>query len=401
MTLIFWVCLFIVSYTFVGYGLLMFLLVRVKKVFVRKREAGPHQLPTCTVLIAAYNEEAYIREKIINTLALNFPADHLEILIVADGSSDNTVDIIREFPRIKLLYEPDRKGKVHAVNRAMESVTSEVVVFTDANTYLNTDALQIICDHYRYPNVGGVAGEKRIFSEKTADASAAGESLYWKYESTLKRWDSDLNTAIGAAGELFSIRSSLFKPIPESIILDDFVISMQIVQRGFRIVYEPDAYATETSSSSVHEELKRKIRIAAGGLQAIIILKNLMNVTRQPMVSFQYISHRVLRWSITPFLIILLLLINGVLVSTTDELLYEIIWYGQLIFYSFAFLGYILEKQKIKLKAAFIPYYFCVMNYSVIAGIIKFLKNEQSAIWEKSERKQTTKIATVTEEQFQ
>src|SRR5690606_25069267 len=174
--------------------------------------------------------------------------------------------------------------------------------------------------------------------------------------------------AIGAAGELFSIRRNLYNPIPESIILDDFVISMEIVQRGYKIVYEPDAYAVESSSASIQEELKRKIRIAAGGMQSIIYLKSLLNFIRHPLLTFQYISHRVLRWSVTPFLIIILFIVNAILVATHDKLLYEVVWYSQIAFYFLAFLGYLLEKRKIKFKASFIPYYFCVMNYSVIAG---------------------------------
>lgn len=388
MSLLFWICLIVIFYTFIGYGLLMYCLVKGKALFCGKRETTLPYQPSCTVIIAAFNEEAYIRDKIFNTLALNYPPDQLEIMIVADGSTDQTVDIINEFPNVQLLYNEARKGKVHAMNRAMLYVKTEVVVFSDANTQLNTNALEMICRHYRDPNVGGVAGEKRIISEKTADATAAGEGLYWKYESTLKRWDSELNSAIGAAGELFSIRCELFEPISESIILDDFIISMKIAQRGFRIVYEPDAYAVETSSSNIKEELKRKIRIAAGGIQSIIVLKSLFNVTRHPLLSFQYISHRVLRWTVTPFLIILLFGINTILYFTQNELHYNAIWYCQLIFYSLALLGYLLETQKIKTKAAFIPYYFCVMNYSVIAGILKFARKEQSAIWEKAERRQ-------------
>lgn len=393
MELAFWTSLAFICYTFVGYGCLIWVLVSVKRIlFKKKRNVRINYRPTCTVLIAAFNEESYIEEKIKNTLSLDYPAHLLEILVVADGSTDNTVDIIKEFPNVKLLYNKDRKGKVHAVNRAMLSVKSDIVVFTDANTYLNTNALIAICSHYQDSTIGGVAGEKRIFSEKKADASTAGESLYWRYESILKRLDSELNTAIGAAGELFSIRTHLFEKVPDSVVLDDFFISMKITMRGFRIVYEPEAYAIETSSANIHEELKRKVRIAAGGIQSIVLLTDLLDVTRKPLLSFQYISHRVFRWTIVPFLIILAFIANALLILGTDNLLYEITWYGQISFYILAFLGYLLEKKRIKIRAAFIPYYFCVMNYSVIAGIFKYLQNEQSAIWEKSNRKQASEI---------
>src|SRR5690606_16464809 len=399
MNILFWTCLIIIFYTFVGYGILMYLLVKLKKSIRKKKEFTSLYLPTCTVVIAAYNEESYIRDKIVNTLALNYPTNQMTILVVADGSTDGTVDIIRKFPGVTLLYKEERQGKVHAINRAMEYVKTEIVVFTDANTYLNEDSLITICNHYRDPHVGGVAGEKRIFSGKRADASAAGEGLYWKYESTLKHLDSELNSAVGAAGELFSIRRSLYVPIPAYIILDDFVISMQIAQLGYRIIYEPEAYALESSSSSIQEELKRKIRIAAGGIQSIIYLKSLLNVSKHPLLSFQYISHRVLRWTITPFLIILLFGANVTLFMTQNELYYAIILYCQLGFYCLAFLGHLSAKQNIKLKIFFIPYYFCIMNYSIIAGIFKFAKKEQSAVWEKSERKLTSDLASLIEEE--
>lgn len=244
-----------------------------------------------------------------------------------------------------------------------------------------------IAIHYSDPTVGGVAGEKKIFTEDKADASAAGESLYWKYESILKKLDSDLNTAIGAAGELFSIRRALFEPVGQSTILDDFVISMRIVQRGYRIVYEPLAYAIELSSINVEQELKRKIRIAAGGIQAIIEMRGLLNVSRHPILSFQYISHRVLRWTITPFLLLLAFVLNGLIIYKNPSLLYNTIWITQLLFYTLALVGFIVERRNLKLKVVFVPYYFCVMNYSVIAGIFRFMKNEQKVVWEKAERR--------------
>lgn len=389
MTVLFWTSLAIVFYTFIGYGIILWLFLKIKTAFSNRKikEMRPSRLPTCSVVIAAFNEESFIREKITNTLALNYPTERLNIYVVADGSTDNTVTIIQEYPQIKLLYSNERKGKVHAINRAMEYINTDIVVFTDANTYLNNNALIEIGNHYADPEVGGVAGEKRIYSGSKSDASSAGESLYWKYESLLKKWDSALNTAIGAAGELFSIRRHLFVTVPESTILDDFMISMQIVQKGFKIVYEPEAYAVETASSSSNEELKRKIRIAAGGVQSIVKLKSLFYFWRNPVLSFQYISHRVLRWSITPFLLIIILMANTVLALYHPSMIYGYLLLAQITFYLLAVFGYIMEQRKVKFKIAFVPYYFCLMNYAVIAGIFRYWRGEHSAIWEKAERK--------------
>ncbi|PRY52421.1 cellulose synthase/poly-beta-1,6-N-acetylglucosamine synthase-like glycosyltransferase [Arcticibacter pallidicorallinus] len=390
MEIAFWVSVFIVLYTFIGYGVLLYILVRLKRLVGGNKPEKPLDtslLPSCTLIIAAYNEQEYMHDKIRNTLDLKYPDHKLEIIFVTDGSTDQTPDIVAQYPQITHLYSPSRHGKIHAVHRAIEQVSSDVIVFTDANTFLNEDALQIICRHYEDQSVGAVAGEKRVFSGEEADASSAGEGFYWKYESALKKWDSELHSVVGAAGELFSIRRSLYEPVGSDIILDDFMISMLIAMRNYRIVYEPDAYAIENASADVKEELKRKIRIAAGGIQSIIKLLPLLNIFRYGVLSFQYISHRVLRWTITPFLLILIFVLNLLLVSSDNQPLYTILLILQLVFYVSAVAGFLLEKKQIKVKVLFVPYYFCVMNYAVFRGIIRYCSKKQSAKWEKSKRK--------------
>lgn len=389
MILFFWLSIFVVFYAFVGYGIVLFFLVKVRQLLVGKRSISSGtfaSLPTCTLIVAAYNEEDFITEKIKNTLALNYPEEKISFLFITDGSTDKTAEIISQFPAIKLMHSVNRLGKIAAVQRAVAAVTTEVMVFTDANTFLNADALVKLCRHYADPEVAAVAGEKRVHIDDKSDATA-GEGFYWKYESKLKIWDSELNSVVGAAGELFSVKTALYESVHPNAIIDDFMISMLIAKKGYRIVYEPEAYATETSSANIKEELKRKIRIAAGGLQSIIWLKSLLLPFKQPLLSFQYISHRVLRWTVVPFLMIIALILNILIVAKTHLLLYQLILVAQILFYVAAFLGWLLEKQQIKIKALFIPYYFGVMNYAVIAGIYRYLFGEQSAAWEKSKRK--------------
>jgi len=186
---------------------------------------------------------------------------------------------------------------------------------------------------------------------------------------------------------LFSIRTSLYRPISPNAILDDFMISLLVAEEGYRVLYEPEAYATETSSANVKEELKRKIRIAAGGIQSIVWLKSLLNPFKQPLLSFQYISHRVLRWTVVPFLMILSLILNAVIVATGGGIIYQLLLVAQLGFYGASLAGWLLERREIKVKVLFIPYYFCMMNYAVIRGIFRYMAGAQSAVWEKSERK--------------
>ncbi|RZK77119.1 MAG: glycosyltransferase family 2 protein [Pedobacter sp.] len=384
----FWIALFLVFYTFFGYGILLFLLVKLKRIFnpAKRKVYAFEDLPSCTLIVAAYNESGFILEKISNTLKLNYPEGKLDLIFVTDGSSDDTPQLVAGFPQIKLLHSDERKGKISAVHRAIEQVTTDLIVFTDANTFLNEDALVLMCRHYADPKVGAIAGEKRVMIEESADATA-GEGFYWKYESKLKTWDSELFSVVGAAGELFSVRKNLYEPVPSNSVLDDFMISMRIAEKGYVIVYEPEAYAQETSSANVTEELKRKVRIAAGGMQSIIWLKSLLNPFKFPVLSFQYISHRVLRWTITPFLMILAFILNILIVVNGGDWIYQLLLAGQTVFYFSAYLGKVLEDRKIKVKLLFVPYYFCMMNYAVFAGLIRYFKGNQSVIWEKAVRK--------------
>ncbi|WP_031527328.1 glycosyltransferase family 2 protein [Dyadobacter crusticola] len=388
MELLFWLSLFVVFYTFLGYGIVLYILVRLRRIVKGKRPIPglDQDFPTLTLIIAAYNEESIIEEKIANTLQLSYPAGKLNLVFVTDGSSDRTPELVAAYDRIKLMHTPVRSGKILAMHRAMKEVDSEVVVFTDANTFLNKDALLLIARHYADPTVGAVSGEKRVQQEAVSDATA-GEGFYWKYESALKKWDSELYSVVGAAGELFSVRNSLYTDVEPDTILDDFMISMRIAQQGYRIIYEPAAYASELSSEDIKEELKRKVRIAAGGIQSILRLKKLLNPFHDPLLSFQYISHRVLRWTVTPFLMILSFVLNIWIVVNGGGWFYSLILTGQILFYGAALLGWLLEKRKVKVKALFVPYYFCVMNYAVLAGIRRYIKGSQSAAWDKSRRK--------------
>jgi biofilm PGA synthesis N-glycosyltransferase PgaC len=388
MKIAFWLSLFIVFYTFFGYGILLFILVKIKRVLKpgNENKYAFNELPSCTLIVAAFNEASYIEEKIQNSLALNYPIGKLKFIFVTDGSTDATPTIVQKFPQIKLLHSSARLGKISAVHRSIAEVDTDLIVFTDANTFLNADAIYLLCQHYKDDAVGAIAGEKRVFIEETADATA-GEGIYWKYESKLKAWDSELYSVVGAAGELFSIRRKLYEPVPANSVLDDFMISMRIAENGYKIVYEPEAYAHEQSSANITEELKRKIRIAAGGIQSVIWLKALLNPIKYPILSFQYISHRVLRWTITPFLMILALVLNLIIVVKGAELFYQVLLFLQVAFYLAAYAGKVLEDRKVSIKLLFIPYYFCMMNYAVIAGIWRYFFSEQSVIWEKALRK--------------
>ncbi len=383
----FWFSLFIIFYTYLGYGIVLFIMVLIKRMVKGKFKAPNYDyLPSLTVVVAAYNEADFIEQKIKNTLHLEYPKDKIGYIFVTDGSTDNTPQIVAQHAGIQLLHSAERKGKIAAMHRAVQQVKTDIIVFTDANTFLNSQALLNIARHYVNPKVGAVSGEKRVQIDETADATV-GEGMYWKYESKLKSWDSELYSVVGAAGELFSVRTSLYQPVPANSIIDDFMISMLIAKKGYTIVYEPNAYASENTSENIKEELKRKIRIAAGGIQSIVWLKSLLLPIQYPLLSFQYISHRVLRWTITPFFMIAAFILNWIIIVEEPSLIFTLLLIGQVSFYSMALLGWFFESRQVKVKLLFIPYYFCMMNWAVLAGIVRYLKGNQSVLWEKAGRK--------------
>ena len=388
--IIFWIGLFIVFYTYIGYGMLLYALVKLKECF-RKTAATPppadDSLPDLTLFIAAYNEEDVVDEKMRNCLALDYPADKLHILWVTDGSNDRTNERLSHWPQATVLHQPQRQGKTAALNRGIRFVTTPLVVFTDANTHLNREALREIVHAFATPKVGCVAGEKRIAVQTKDGAAAGGEGIYWKYESTLKALDSRLYSAVGAAGELFAVRRELFEPMEPDTLLDDFILSLRITMKGYTIAYCTNAYAIESGSADMREEEKRKVRIAAGGLQSIWRLRPLLNPFRYGVLSFQYTSHRVLRWSVTPFLLFALLPLNvAILLSGGSTAFYGVLLGMQLLFYGLGYWGYYLSTKQIKNKILFIPYYFLFMNINVLKGIRYLKKKKGNGAWEKAKR---------------
>jgi biofilm PGA synthesis N-glycosyltransferase PgaC len=377
----------IVFYSYIGYGMLIYLFLKLKRLF----HAAPNPLvkdfePPVTLVVSAYNESDFIERKIKNSLELDYPAGKLRWIFITDGSDDRTPEIIRKYPQIMLLHQPVRKGKVAAMNRAIQIVETPYTIFCDANTLLNPACVREIVKHYQDPLVGGVAGEKKIIAREKDKAAGAGEGIYWKYESFLKKMDSAFYTVVGAAGELFSVKTALFHVAAEDTIIEDFVQSLQICMDGYVIRYEPNAFATETASASMLEEQKRKIRIAAGAFQAMGILRALFNVFRFPRLSFQFISHRILRWTLCPLCLFICFFSNILLVIGGAGRFYEVVLLFQIVFYALAGTGWLMASRNLKMKAFYIPYYFLFMNLSVFLGFYRFLRKKQTAVWEKAAR---------------
>lgn len=391
--IIFWALLFIIFYAYVGYGLLLLIVIRIRRMLriSNSINSAADYEPDVTLFITAYNEKDFVAAKVKNSYELEYPKEKLHFVWVTDGSDDGTPEELQKYEGVTVHHLPQRNGKIGAMNRGMKFVKTPIVVFCDANTMLGKESIRRIVTLFSNPKVGCVSGEKRIYSKDKDGAAGAGEGLYWKYESTLKKWDAELYSVVGAAGELFAIRTELYREVERDTLLDDFIISLRVAQEGYTIQYDPEAYAIETASANVKEELKRKVRISAGGIQSVVRLRSLLNIFKYGTLSFQYISHRVLRWTLAPLALALLIPLGLVIAlqeGILDPGLYSLLFWMQVLFYAAALLGWYLEHKAIRIKILFVPYYFFIMNLSVFLGLKRYLKGQQTVNWERAKRAQ-------------
>ncbi len=383
---IFWLCIFVIFYTYIGYAVIALLIGKFRSLIVKSDSIYDLNFePEITLVIPCYNEFDVLKNKVQNCFDLDYPKNKLHIIFICDGSDDGSEKLLNNIEGITVLFEPNRLGKSAAENRAMQFVKTPFVVFCDANTIINKSAIREIVKHYKNERVGAVAGEKRIINNEKDTASAAGEAFYWRYESFLKRIDSNLYSTIGGAGELVSFRTSLYTTLETDTILDDFMQSMRIALKGYKVVYEPNAFAEETASVNVSEELKRKIRISAGAWQAMSRLGNAFNPFHNVQLTFLFFSHKVIRWTLAPLAILFIIPINIYLNYYSDSI-YNAILFLQIIFYIFTILGWFFEHQKIRFKLFYIPYYFFVTNLCMYLGFFRFLNGNQSVKWEHAKR---------------
>jgi cellulose synthase/poly-beta-1,6-N-acetylglucosamine synthase-like glycosyltransferase len=387
--IVFWFLLILVFYSYIGYGLLLLFLVALKRLLIKDKTIFNNEEPDVTLFVAAYNEKDYVNVKVKNSHLLNYPKEKLHFLWVTDGSNDGTPELLAKYPDIEVLHNNERAGKISAINRGMKIVKTPIVIFCDANTIIARNSIKEIVKAFNNPKVGCVAGEKRITKKRFDSAAGSGEGKYWKYESYLKKLDSELYSTVGAAGELFAIRTNLFKEVESDTILDDFIMSMRIALNGYLIKYVPEAYAYESSSANVKEELKRKIRIAAGAVQASLRLKQAFNPFHNFILFFQFLSHKVSRWLIVPFALPLIFILNIIIVyieGVEKISLSLILLLTQLIFYIITCIGWYFQSRNIKMKLFFVPFYVLMMNYASWLGLLRYIKGNQSVNWERAKR---------------
>jgi len=337
--------------------------------------------PSVSFIIAAYNEDKVIREKIINTLELDYPEDKFQIIIVSDGSDDNTPKIANEYADSNFIaiHDAQRNGKSSALNRAVEFATGEILVFSDANNDFSKNAIHELVKHFSDVNIAAVTGSKRIYKNSDRQ-SAEGDDLYWKYESAIKQAESHLGSITAAEGEILAVRKSSFNPIDPTLINDDAAITFDIVKSGSRIIYESNAIAYEEASKNIMDDLRVKIRMTSGGFQTIV-REFAFLFPPLSWFSFTFWSHKILRWLAPHFMILILLL--SVLLSHRADGLFLLI--TQLLFYAISFYGWRNRESDLP-SYIYIPMYFTSMNIALFIGFIKFLAKKQNVQWTKAER---------------
>jgi len=359
-----------------------------KRVFSsRKKTIATDYLPHVTIVVAAFNEEKNITDKVQNSLLQDYPHSKITQIWVNDASTDATNALLAEYPNITILNQPERKGKIAAINLAMKHVTTPITIFSDANAMLSVNAISKLVEPFSNQMVGCVAGEKRIQLNSYENAAAIGEGTYWKYESFIKKMESDCHSALSATGELYAIRTELFEEVESDTILDDFAISINILKKGLLLKYVPEAYAAERASANINEEKKRKVRIAAGSFQALYRNKTLINPFKHPFLSLQLLSHKILRWIALPISLLLIPILNTLIVLLySQNLLYIATLYAQLLILTSILLGWVFKDNRTSSNWIFIPYYLFMMNIAIVQGFFRFVRGAQSVKWDKSLR---------------
>jgi poly-beta-1,6-N-acetyl-D-glucosamine synthase len=340
--------------------------------------------PRVSMIIAAYKEAKVIGPKLENSLALDYPRDCLEIIVASDGDEDNTEEIVNSFSLYGIIssHSYERKGKMAAINRGVAMAGGEIILLSDANSVYPKDALATLVRNFADPKVGAVSGRKTIIM-KSERESSAGDSAYWKYESFLKTCQSRIGSITTGDGEIFAFRQSLFQPIPENVINDDTAITIDIIEQGYRVVYEPEAISGELASVDFRDDFWVKVRMVAGGFQSMKMYLGTL-FCFHPLFAVQFLSHKALRW-IAPVLFI------GIFMSNIALLMWPLFRYltaAQIVFYLFALAGFWYSREHRKMGLLYYPYYFCLMNLAALVGFAKFVKAETDVnmLWKRAKR---------------
>ena len=377
MEIAFWICLALVFYIYVGYPMIVFILSQIFHRTVRKSDA----YPLVTLIISAFNEEREIERTVTNKLVQDYPQDRLEIIVVSDGSTDRTDEIVqglskRHEGRLKFLRQEPRQGKTQALNLAVSETSSEILVFADANSMYAPDALRKIVRNFADPSVGYVTGQM-IYTNPNGAGFAEGSGAYMRYENALRVWETQVGSVIGVDGGIDAVRRNLYIPMqPDQ--LPDFLLPLNVLEQGKRVVYEPEALLYEAALPAPTDEFRMRVRVSLRALWALYDKKNLLNLFRFPIVAWQLFSHKVLRYCAF-FPLIWLLFFNVLVVEKQPFYLWFLVL--QLLCYVWAASGHLLRRLPHTASKLLIPYYFVVLNIACVIAIWKFLHGQKIVFW--------------------
>jgi len=362
----------LIAYTFVGYPALVALLARLRPRPLREEQIEP----LVSLIVVAHNEDAVIADRLRNCLELDYPAERLELIVVADGSDDRTADVARGFDGVTVLHQPERRGKLHAMNRAARSAHGDVLVFSDANNRYGPEALRELVAPFADPSVGVVTGRKAI-DDGTGRALDQAEGLYWRYESRLKEWESRTGSVTAVAGEIISFRREAFPEAPPGTIVDDFAQAMLAAAAGWRIAYAPAAVSLEAASATIEDEATRRARIVSGRGQALVRLLPFV-ARRNPSYAFRVVSHKGVR-PLVPWAILAAALSSLPLAGRRRWARAAV--GGQAVFYGAALAGLMGERRGRRSRFLYLPYWFCRMNLATLSGLADFARGRHDALW--------------------
>ena len=371
---VFWLAALLLFYVYAGYPLLLAII----GLFVRHRRLEAGYTPRISVLIAAYNEEAAIERKVQQTLALEYPAEKLEVLVLSDCSTDRTDELVRAFPdsRVRLVRMPERRGKTHAQNYGIREASGDVVIFSDATAIYHSKALLYLACNYQDPTVGAVSGRYQYFDPGEQSPTGLGSVAFWNYENLIKTLQSRIYTITGCCGCIYSVRKEAYTELPADII-SDLVQPLQAIKKGYRVLFEDRALAYEETTQSTSEEFSMRVRVVTRAMRGLLSVSDLLKPWKFFWPAFQLWSHKIMRWMVPLFLIALL----AANLFLLDSLAFRLLFAAQLFFYGIAILNMLLPLHR-KWKPLGIPLFFCTLNAAALVSMTEICRGRKYVTWQ-------------------
>jgi cellulose synthase/poly-beta-1,6-N-acetylglucosamine synthase-like glycosyltransferase len=376
LTTLFWILSGAIVYTYFGYPLVLHFAAKVYKKEIKKKDI----YPSVSLIIAAYNEEKSIEDKIKNSLDLDYPQEKLEIIVASDCSTDKTNEIVKQFSsyNVKLSVSKERRGKTAGRNMVVPVAKGEIIILSDATGIYERDVIKKLVRNFYDDRVGCVGGILKYVNH-TNSMVGSGEGLYWRYEMSLRRKESLLGNLTSVSGSIYAFRKNLFMNIPEDL-ADDLVVPLTIKKLGYYTILEPEAICAEETTKNEKEESNKRARIANRNIMGLLYMKELLNFFKYRLFSLELFSHKVMRL-LMPLFLISFFIINFTILNIS--FFYTFFAFMQVIFYVIAFIGYIFQKKfKKRSRIFYVPLFFCVSNLAIFLGIIKFLAGHRKAVWE-------------------